>query len=107
MHDIETVEDALESYTGKLSRKDFTNLWYASQNWDDVTLYENYSGRFMYGDTCVGFVMDAEWQFPDIVDHVRWNDDSLANDLVSTVRWDNLGRGYIAYFPDLEKVRAK
>ena len=105
LDDIETCDDALEAYTGKLNTEDFTTLWYASQNWDDVSLYPDYSGRFMYGDECVGFYMEADWQFPDIVDFVRDYDDTLANDLVSTVRWDSLGRGYIAYFPDLENVR--
>ena len=105
--DIDDIDDALEAYTGKLDTEDFTTLWYASQNWDDVSLYPDYSGRAMYGEQCVGFCMEADWQFPDIVSFVRDYDESLANDLVSTVRWDSLGRGVIAYFPNLEDRRAK
>jgi hypothetical protein len=64
----------------------------------------SYSGRFMYGKYCLGISVDSQYAFDEIYDH------TLRGRLTRNLRWDNLGLGYIAYWPsvtwDRETVEA-
>lgn len=59
-----------------------------------------YSGRAMYGDTCVGFDVDSlrEIGTLSIAIHEVLGD-TLGRDMVERARTDNMGMGYIIYYP--------
>jgi len=69
---------------------------------DDYEIYETYSGRFMFGRTCVAIVCDdtstvlvdlSQYLFEHGVEDVR--------DALGTICYDNLGLQFIVYFPSI------
>jgi len=54
-------------------------------------LYEDYSGRNMYGDTCLGITTDD----PDTLI------EEAASRGIRGAKRDNLGKGYIVYWPSI------
>jgi hypothetical protein len=66
----------------------------------DVSIYESYSGRFMFGETCFGLVSENKEQIPFILGHLVPTDFcELSLDLMKVFKVDNLGLNYITYFP--------
>lgn len=66
----------------------------------DVTIYESYSGRFMYGSKCFGFVSETKEAIPYILGHFTGKgSDNLGVELMQVLTVDNLGFNYITYFP--------
>ena len=67
---------------------------------------ESYSGRGMFGKTCIGVrVSDISDIFNigiNLALHIEDNHRELLEDL--DVKFDNMGRGYIVYFPDVPYV---
>jgi hypothetical protein len=81
----------------------------------DIDIYEKYSGRGMYGRTCVGVTLDnADQGYPFIAaltlaligeDEDDGGDDAI--ELASRAVTDSLGRGTILYFPGVTLVTLK
>lgn len=83
---------------------------------DDVTIHRKYSGRGMYGKTCIGFsgsnplstITEAmgsvvEDQF-NSEDGLEWALEFF--EMISSMRKDSLGLGEIIYFPGYDTVSA-
>lgn len=64
---------------------------------DEDAIRDDYSGRFMYGDTCLGIVCDNDSQFALICAALGATADDW--DFVGRVRSDSMGLGVIYYFP--------
>jgi hypothetical protein len=62
----------------------------------------NYSGRFMYGDTCFGLVVQNDGDFAMFCAVLGSSADDW--DWVHGVRSDNFGRGMIYYWPEVKVV---
>jgi hypothetical protein len=66
---------------------------------ESFRVYESYSGRFMFGETCCGIVMGS---LADFVDVLEWLDDEKlekeAKKLWRCRSTDSLGYDVIAYF---------
>lgn len=74
------------------------------ENEDIVELYENYSGRFMYGNTCIGFVCSPANLFMAkvrLAEYLIHNGISRGLEIVNGCGHDELGLDYIVYFPRL------
>ena len=84
-----------------LTTEQMSTLYYATQNWDELSLYTDYSGRGMYGDTCVGFSIGNHcYAYPeDIYEYIADYDVDLAAALAKNATTDSLGLGIILYFP--------
>jgi hypothetical protein len=91
----------------------------------DFGIRENYSGRFMYGETCLGVVLDRDAK-PRFLNRLReviiggeYTDDelddldddevaeydeacTLANRVINRALTDNMGLSMIVYFPGVE-----
>jgi hypothetical protein len=76
----------------------------------DIEIYEDYSGRGMYGATCFGLTCSGDVIYPFFVELgaevarvVESGDldvyDDLAGDLARAARTDSMGRDTIVYFP--------
>lgn len=71
----------------------------------NAQLHADYSGRAMYGSTCVGFVVDdfggsvIDLVFSAI--EAFGGDIDRAHETFGAVRQDSMGRGTIYYFPDV------
>jgi hypothetical protein len=70
---------------------------------DEYKLYENYSGRFMYGAKCLGVIVSGNCSYMEFLLHLtRYmrdndvDDDTLELEGVSV---DSLGLDSIVYFP--------
>ncbi len=79
---------------------DFENL-----AWDiGGEVYENYSGRGMFGKTCLAITVD---ELENALFRLgRESGDcsfSSFSDYLANFRTDNLGRSFIIYFPKLQK----
>lgn len=62
-----------------------------------------YSGRCMFGGTCVGLVCDDICQ--TLLELAQWLWDSDIDDVVNSLgspKWDNMGKQMILYFPKVE-----
>lgn len=57
-----------------------------------------YSGRFMYGQDCLGIDMDS---MADAFRFALMVTDSELADALSSPRFDNMGKGIIVYFPNV------
>jgi hypothetical protein len=82
---------------------------------DGATLYHNYSGRAMFGESCVGLVhSDSTYCVSMVMSHVhQLNNKNIQSDVdvedisslikvVSQARIDNMGLDYIIYYPDVQ-----
>lgn len=60
----------------------------------------DYSGRFMYGDRCVGFDVDSLTELGTLAIAIHEVlGDAEGRDMVERARTDSMGLGYIIYFP--------
>jgi hypothetical protein len=72
---------------------------------EDEDVREDYSGRGMYGDTCLGFVTDkSDVRIGIAFAEVFGFDDAW--DLSVNVRTDAMGRSSIVYFPGVKVEQA-
>jgi len=68
--------------------------------WDsEIHLYPLYSGRFMYGEQCFGFVIDEPGKLFFALGYLAAKDQNLSIDLMNSHKTDNMGKDYIVYFP--------
>lgn len=63
----------------------------------DEDVRYDYSGRGMYGRTCLGFVVDATDIVVGVALHQALGDDAW--EMARNACTDNMGRGAIVYFP--------
>jgi hypothetical protein len=72
---------------------------------EDYKLYEDYSGRFMYGAKCLGVIVPSGSSYMEFMLQLTTfmceNDVDDAKLELSGVAVDNLGLDYIVYFPRL------
>lgn len=68
----------------------------AECNGDELTVYEDYSGRGMYGDTTTGLVVNDDRDFNDLVEVVTEISPNLGRKLEKT-KCDALGFKIIYY----------
>lgn len=62
--------------------------------------YPDYSGRFMYGRTCVGFVCDCVNEaLEELQGYLQDNNYEDADSIEDLARTDNMGLSMIIYFP--------
>jgi len=72
-----------------------------NDNFDNVRT--EYSGRGMFGDTCLGVDLDYRKDFNLIFSDVaREMSEEFAGALGLRLTWDNMGLGWIAYFPGIK-----
>ena len=65
-------------------------------------LRDDYSGRRMYGDTCVGIVCDYPLEvLVELCQYLADNDIDDFHEYLSGVRQDSMGMENIIYFPEL------
>lgn len=68
----------------------------------NLQFYNNYTGRFMYGKTCVGIVCDdlddCKMELRDFLRNEDCDEDEIKS-LFNSARHDSLGLSYILYFP--------
>ncbi len=64
-------------------------------------IYENYSGRGMYGKTTSGIVFDTLQDFISVLGDVMINEESeerlIVGEAISQISTDSMGRGIIIY----------
>ena len=69
-------------------------------------LYEKYSGRFMFGRTCLGVVVKNGYSYMDflakLTQHLDKNNVDDAELKLEGVAVDDLGMDTIVYFPRME-----
>ena len=77
---------------------DFANL-----AWDiGGEVYENYSGRGMFGKTCLGITVENLEKALFKLGRMATSEDLEFVTELENFRTDNLGRDYIIYFPSIE-----
>lgn len=85
-----TVEEAIKNFI--------------SEN-EQYSLYENYSGRGMFGRTCLGVIVQRNDSFIDfIIKLTKYLDDNGIEDVdfsLEGVSYDALGLDTIVYFPNI------
>lgn len=85
--------------TTKLDRDQILEAMQTADLWED-DLYEGYSGRAMYGETCFGVVCDSPGKFALFCAALGSSADDW--DFVNSVRTDSMGLSTIYYFPGYE-----
>ncbi|MBV6513918.1 MAG: hypothetical protein FMNOHCHN_03500 [Ignavibacteriaceae bacterium] len=79
---------------------DFENL-----AWDiGGEVYENYSGRGMYGKTCMGITVEELENCLFRLGRMSGELDSELSKALENFRTDSLGRSFIIYFPKIQKA---
>lgn len=85
-----TVEEAIKNFI--------------SEN-EQYELYENYSGRGMFGRTCLGIIVQRNDSFIDfIIKLTKYLDDNDVDDIdfkLEGATYDNLGLDTVVYFPNI------
>lgn len=85
-----TVEEAIRNYV--------------DEN-EGYEIYENYSGRCMFGRTCLGVVVHQNDSFMDfLMKLTKYMDDNEVEDTdfsLEGVAYDNLGLDTVVYFPNI------
>jgi hypothetical protein len=77
-------------------------------NDNDYNLRLDYSGRSMYGKTCIGFDTDSNQNLFSLgIDLARFLSENSEYDLLeafqnTTIKSDSMGMGDIVYFPKME-----
>lgn len=73
----------------------------------DIRVYEDYSGRSMFGRTCLGLVVsDHIGQVVRFFVRLGYLDENLQENLLDAqMRHDDLGMDTIVYFPDVAVER--
>ena len=85
-----TVEEAIRSYV--------------DEN-EQCEIYENYSGRGMFGRSCLGVVIKQGYSFMDfIINLTKYMDNNGVEDTdfsLEGASYDSLGLDTIVYFPNI------
>lgn len=85
-----TVEEAIKNFVNENNQYE---------------LYENYSGRCMFGMTCLGVIVQQNDSFMDfIIKLTKYLDDNDVDDVdfkLEGATYDNLGLDTIVYFPNI------
>ena len=85
-----TVEEAIKNFVNENNQYE---------------LYENYSGRCMFGRTCLGVIVQQNDSFMDfIIKLTKYLDDNDVDDVdfkLEGATYDNLGLDAIVYFPNI------
>ena len=85
-----TVEEAIKNFVNENNQYE---------------LYENYSGRCMFGRTCLGVIVQQNDSFMDfIIKLTKYLDDNDVDDVdckLEGATYDNLGLDTIVYFPNI------
>ena len=85
-----TVEEAIKNFVNENNQYE---------------LYENYSGRCMFGRTCLGVIVQQNDSFMDfIIKLTKYLDDNDVDDVdfkLEGATSDNLGLDTIVYFPNI------
>lgn len=85
-----TVEEAIKNFVNENNQYE---------------LYENYSGRCMFGRTCLGVIVQQNDSFMDfIIKLTKYLDDNDVDDIdfkLEGATYDNLGLDTIVYFPNI------
>lgn len=73
---------------------------------DKYYVYENYSGRFMFGAKCIGIVVRSGYSYLEMLmsltkylDEMGYKDEGL---LLEGVSIDELGLDTVVYFPKIQ-----
>jgi len=98
--------------TKTLHADDLREAAYDADLEPEEAIMNDYSGRAMYGDTCLGIVADSEAKVVEVLfryaSRVAWRADDAETvaeslddmaSLVSGMRTDSMGLSMIAYFP--------
>lgn len=64
----------------------------------DEDLMRDYSGRFMFGDTCFGVIGDQQ-SYGQFMIELAAGDPELAKELANAVKTDSMALSTIYYFP--------
>lgn len=69
----------------------------------DCRFRSNYSGRYMYGKTCVGIDIDSLRlsMLIELTEYLMLNGIPDVAETLGRVCYDNMGKNYIIYFPGL------
>lgn len=72
-------------------------------NNEGISLQTDYSGRGMYGKTCIGFVCDDPFSIGMKLAKmlIEKGENELFENMVSRNSMDNMGRSIIIYFPSV------
>lgn len=85
-----TVEEAIKNFVNENNQYE---------------LYENYSGRCMFGRTCLGVIVQQNDSFMDfIIKLTKYLDDNDVDDVdfkLEGATYDNLGLDTVVYFPNI------
>lgn len=78
---------------------------FCDENDEKYSMYENYSGRFMFGRKCVGIVVRQGYSYMEMIIKLTMflNDcgvERFKNE-IEGVRTDDLGLDTIVYFPEI------
>lgn len=70
---------------------------------DECVFVNIYSGRFMFGRSCIGFTVYGNYLdiLVELCDFLRDIGVICLSDVFGTVCIDEMGTGHIIYFPDL------
>lgn len=78
---------------------------YVAENNNDYRVYENYSGRCMFGETCLGVVIKEGSSYMNflikLTQYFEESDIDDANFDLEGVSVDSLGKDTIVYFPNI------
>jgi hypothetical protein len=74
----------------------------SANDWDYGDIRDEYSGRGMYGDTCLGLVFRRYKDTFAFFVSVAALDEPLARVLAAKACWDSMGRDVIVYFPGVQ-----
>lgn len=88
-----TVEEAIRNYVSE---------------YEEYEIYENYSGRGMFGRICLGVVIKQGYSFMEfLMNLTRYMDNNEVEDTdfsLEGVAYDNLGLDTIVYFPNIRRI---
>jgi len=71
-----------------------------NERYDNVR--DNYSGRFMFGVSCIGIDLDYSPDFDHILDRMSMINETMADEMKKRATWDSMGLGKIVYFPGMK-----
>lgn len=66
------------------------------------TVRTDYSGRAMFGARCVGIDVPTVRDAVKVLVALAETDPGLARSLAADFTWDNMGLGFIVYFPSAQ-----
>lgn len=79
---------------------------FCNENSDKYRVYENYSGKYMFGKTCLGVVIKKDYSYMDflakLTAYLQEHDYDDADFYLEGIAVDELGLDTIVYFPRIE-----